>query len=173
MKKKNLHKIAPTLSDIPLKKGEFNLPDQYFESIEDIIIAKLKAAALENNKSRSIPSAYFDTVEDAVLNKLTKKKVIFSIKNITKYVVPITIAASLLLFIILNNTDNTVTFDSISTLDIENSIENGFINIDAENLATIFPDIDFNEDDFHASFTDDEVLEYLNSEDLDEIIYDN
>jgi Glu-tRNA(Gln) amidotransferase subunit E-like FAD-binding protein len=206
MKNKKLHKIAPILSEISLKNNPFKLsenyfesiedevsakiksqnsknilseqvfkvPENYFESLEDVLIAKLKAEALQRNKIEAIPKTYFDAVEDEVLMKIKRNLKVVSLKNrISKYAVPIAIAASLLLLIILKNNDNTITFDSIETSDIEESITDGLIDIDAENVATIFPDIEINDTNLVAALSDDEVLEYLSNEDLDEIIYEN
>ncbi len=207
MKKKKLHKIAPLLSEISPKKSVFKIPDNYFDSVEDVVsakikslhfdkiiatetfkipenyfdtvedilIAKMKAEALQTYKNDSIPKTYFDTIEDTVLNRIKKKSKVISLKTrIIKYAAPLAIAASLLLLIILNNNDdNTITFDSLATSDIEESIEDGFIDIDAENLATIFSDFEINDTSLMASLSDDEVLEYLSNEDLGEIIYEN
>ena len=205
MKKNKLHKIAPLLSKITLKNSAFDIPANYFDSIEDdvsakiksqelkkmstdqifetpeyyfdtiddVIIAKLKAEALQNSNSDTIPTPYFDSIEDAVFNKIKTKSRVISLKNnIIKYAAPLAIAASLLLLIILNNSNNSITFDSIATSDIEALIEDGLIDIDAENLATIFSDIELNDSDLVASLSDDEVLEYLSNEDLDEIMYE-
>lgn len=174
MKKNKLHKLAPLLSKITLKNSAFEIPENYFDSVNDVIIAKLKAEALQNNKNDTIPKPYFDSIEDVVLNKIKSKSRVFSLKNnIIKYAAPLAIAASLLFLIILNNSNNTITFDSIATSDIEASIEDGLIDIDAENLATIFSDIELDDSDLMASLSDDEVLDYLSNEDLDEIMYEN
>ena len=152
----------------------FKTPENYFESLEDVLISKLKAEALQHNKLETIPKSYFDTIEDAVLMKIKENLKVVSLKSrISKYAVPLAIAASLLLLIILTNNDNTITFDSIATSEIEESIENGLIDIDAENLATIFSDIEITENNLVAALSDDEVLEYLSNEELDEIIYEN
>lgn len=174
MKKNKLHKLAPLLSKNTLKNSALEIPADYFDNVDEIIIAKLKAEALQNGKTDTIPKPYFDTIEDVVLHKIKTKSSVFSLKNnIIRYAVPLAIAASLLLFVILNNSDKTITFDSIATSDIEASIDDGLIDIDADNLATVFSDIELNESDLIVSLSDDEVLEYLNYEDLDEIMYEN
>ncbi len=170
--------VSAKIKTLSIKKftsnKAFDKPDNYFDTVEDIIIVKLKAEALHAPKNEDIPKTYFDSIEDVVLNKIkTKSKVISLKSSIIKYAGTLAIAASLLLLIILNTKDNAVTFDSIATSDIEESIEDGLIDIDAENLVTIFSDIEINDNYLMASLSDDEVLEYLNNEDLDEIIYEN
>jgi hypothetical protein len=207
MKKEDLHKIAPKLSEIQLDKTGFEIPENYFEtveegviaelkaknlpkkitseiiklpknyfnSIEEIVIARLKAEVVQNNNEHNIlPNDYFDSIEDVVLSKIKSKPKIISLKSsILKFVVPIAIAASLLLIFILNHNSNAVTFDSLAISEIENWIDNGIIDIDASSIASMYPDIELNNDYFSSSISDTEVLEYLYEEDLNEIIYEN
>lgn len=175
MKKEDLHKIAPKLSEIPLDKSGFETPENYFNAIEDIVIARLKAEVVQNNHEKVKPSEnYFDSIEDRVLTKIKTTPKVISLKSkIVKFAVPITIAASLLLVFILNDNSNAVTFDSLSISEIENWIENGTIDIDASSIASMYPDIELDNDYFSSSISDNEVLEYLYEEDLDEIIYEN
>jgi hypothetical protein len=207
MKKEDLHKIAPKLSKIILDKTGFeipenyfetveegviaelkaknlpkkipaeiiNLPENYFNSIEDIVIARLKAEAVKNDNEHTIlPDDYFDSIEEVVLTKIKSEPKVISLKsNILKFVAPIAIAASLLLIFILNYSTNAVSFDSLAISEIENWIDNGTIDIDASSIASMYPDIELNDDYFSSSISDTEVLEYLYEEDLDELIYEN
>ncbi len=206
MKRKDIHKIAPKLSEISLKKTGFEIPENYFESIEDaiiaelkaktllekgtketfktpenyfdsieeIVISKLKAEVIQNNTETTIPRDYFDTLEDQVLSKIkTTPKVIFLKSKFIKFLAPIAIAASLLLVFVLNNNSTTVTFESLASSEIETWIDNGNIDIDALSIASIYPEIELNNEIYSASLSDDEVFEYLNEEDLEDIIYEN
>lgn len=175
MKKEDLHKIAPKLSKIQLDEIGFELPENYFNTIEDIVIARLKAEIVQNDYDKTkLPENYFDSIEDRVLTKIKTSPKVISLKSkIVKFAVPIAIAASLLLVFILNDNSNTVTFDSLEISEIENWIENGTIDIDASNIASMYPDIELNIDYFSSSISDNEFLEYLYEEDLEEIIYEN
>ncbi len=206
MKRKEIHKIAPKLSEISLKSVGFEIPENYFESIEDAVIAelkaesflkkgtkeafktpenyfksiedlvlsKLKAEAIQNTNETNIPKNYFDSIEDKVLNKLKKEPKVISLKSsFVKFVAPLAIAASLLLVFILNNNAKTVTFDSLASSEIETWITNGNIEIDALSIASIYPEIELNDEIYSTSISDDEVLDYLNDEDLEDLIYDN
>lgn len=156
------------------KDNAFKTPENYFDTVEDLVLTKLKAEALQNDEKTVISKNYFDSIEDTVLNKIKSKTKVFSIRrSITKYIAPIAIAASLLLILILNNNSEAPTFDSIATTEIENWIYNGNVDIDALSIASIYTDIELDIDNFSASLSDDEVLEYLNNEDLDELIYEN
>jgi len=206
MKRKNLHKVAPKLSEIALKKAGFEIPKNYFDAIEDaviaeitaenfqninnretfitpqdyfdtleaIVLAKLKASAIQNTNKTIIPKNYFDTIEDSVLNKIKTKPKVISLKNkFIKFTVPIGIAASLLLVFVLNNKATTVTFESLASSEIETWIDNGNIDIDALSIASIYPEIELTNEIYSDSLSDDEVLEYLDDEDLEGIIYEN
>ncbi|WP_372792649.1 hypothetical protein [Lutibacter sp.] len=206
MKRKDIHKIAPKLSEISLKKAGFEIPENYFESIEDaiiaelktetllkkgtketfktpenyfdsieeIVISKLKAEVIQNNTETTIPENYFENLENQVLSKIkTTPKVIFLKSKFIKFATPIAIAASLLLVFVLNNKSKTVTFESLASSEIETWIDNGNIDIDALSIASIYPEIELNNEINSASLSDDEVFEYLNEEDLEDIIYEN
>ena len=208
MNKKDLHKIAPKLSEISLHKIGFEIPENYFEtiedavmaeikakniahkktsdtfktpenyfsSVEDIVIAKLKAEAIQNTveNTSKIPENYFSSIEDAISTKLKTNSKVISLKSkFARVVAPLAIAASLLLIFILKNDTTTLTFDSLTSSDIENWIDNGGIDIDALSIASIYPEIELNNDMYSATLSDNEVLNYLYEEDLDEIIYEN
>jgi len=165
----NAEKIIEKAKELP-----FNTPEIYFESIEDIVISKLKAEVLQKNASTEIPKNYFNAIEDTVLHKMNSTSKVISLqKRVSKLLIPIAVAASLLLVFTLNNTSNKITFDSIATSEIENFIDKGTIDIDAMQLATIYPDIDLNINSISADITTNEVLEYLYKEDLTELIYEN
>ena len=73
MKKEDVHKIIPELSEISLKKTGFELPENYLENLEDTVIATLKAENLQNkinSKTFKTPDNYFNSIEDIVLAKL-------------------------------------------------------------------------------------------------------
>jgi len=151
----------------------FKLPENYFEEIEDVIFTKIKAKQIKNKDSFELPDHYFNTIEDRVLNKIKTPKTVISIKRITKYLAPIAIAASLLLIFILNTNQKTITFDSLATSEIEQFIDNGFVDIDSESLALAFSTVEISTDNISSPISEDEVLDYLYTEDLEAIIYEN
>ncbi len=176
MNKKELHKIAPKLSEISLHKTGFEIPENYFDSLEDIVIAKLKAEALQNNveNAAEITDNYFSSVEDTISAKIKSNSKVISLKNkFTRIAAPLAIAASLLLIFMLNNNSQNITFDSLASSDIENWIDNGGIDIDAYSIASIYPEIELTNDMYSDTLSDDEVLDYLYEEDLEDIIYEN
>jgi len=153
--------------------SNFKTPTDYFDTIEEITIAKLKAEVIQNKEKSQLPDGYFDTIEDLVLTKIKKNEKVISIKRIAKYFAPLAIAASLLLIFVLQTNQKTVTFDSLATTEIEQFIESGLIDINIENLAIAFSDVEYPTKNITTSMSDEEVLEYLTIEDLETIIYDD
>lgn len=151
----------------------FNTPSDYFDSVEEITITKLKASAIKSDNNSEIPNDYFDTFEDRVLAKLNKSKKVISLKSAAKYLVPISIAASLLFFVILRTDKTVVSFDSLATNEIEQFIESGLVDINTFTLSETFSEIDLETNNFEDIISDEEVLNYLTVEDLETIIYEN
>jgi hypothetical protein len=156
---------------------EFNTPEGYFNELEDTVVARLQALALYQQKESSeLGEDYFDTVEEDVIKRLqsTPSKNVSIKRTIVRYMMPLAAAASLLLLVMLNNnTDPVVTFDSLATSEIENLLEEGMLDYDAESLAVVFPGVDLEDDLFEMSLSNEEVLDYLNDTDLEYITFDN
>jgi len=151
--------------------SNFKTPTDYFNTVEDITLAKLKAEAVFSEKESEISDNYFSNIEDRVFAKIKEDKKVISIKRITKYIAPLAIAASLLLIFILNSKQQeTITFDSLATTEIEEFIESGLVDINTDNLELAFSDIELSPSNISTSISDDEVFEYLAIEDIENII---
>ena len=185
MRRKNLHKVAPKLSEVSLKSSAFKIPENYFESFEDGVIAELKSQELAQKYHRNnfeISEEYFESIDNQVINKLNKypevnkkqPKLRTLQKPFIKYIVGGAIAASMALFFIVNTKEtNNVTFDSLTTNEIENSINDGIVIVNQVTLAAAFPDVDFSTNTPILSISDDDIYEYLSSENIETIIYEN
>ncbi|WP_457611392.1 hypothetical protein [Lutibacter sp.] len=83
MNKGNSHKTTPKLSENSLKKSGFKIPQNYFKTVEDGVMAKLKTEKypkeIELNTFKT-PENYFDTVEDIIITKL-KAEAIYGKNN--------------------------------------------------------------------------------------------
>ena len=159
--------------DNKLKENKFKTPERYFDNLEDIVLTKLKAEAIHKDNTGEIPFDYFETFEDTVIDKLNTSKKVYTLKNITKYIAPIAIAASLLLLFILNTKQETVSFDSLAITEIEALIDEGIIDADTDLLAIAFSDIELTTEYQNSFLTDTEALDYLSDEDLEMLMYEN
>ena len=153
----------------------FDTPNDYFNTIENSTISKLKTEALKEKASNDIPDNYFDSIEDAVFEKLNKKtsKVILLKSRLKKALVPLAIAASLLLVFTLSNNTKPVTFDSLATNDIENWINDGNIELSNKTLANIYSDVELDDTFLDTSISDEELFESIDLETIEEFIITN
>ena len=156
------------------KKNNFQVPPTYFDEIEESVISKLKAETFDKTAEKEIPDNYFDTLEDRIIEKINNRPKVISLKyRLLKVAIPLTIAASLLLIFTLSNNPKSVTFDSIATNDIQNWIDEGNLELDAFNLATIYNDIELDESYFGALISDNELQEYLDLDTIEQLILEN
>ena len=158
-----------------LNTTNFKTPANYFDSIEDKVITKLKSELLQN-ETTVLPDNYFDGIEDKVFAKLAKKQKVISFrKNTIKYVTGFAIAASLALIFILTPQKNNseITFDAIETSEIEQLIQNGLIEVNAVTLTAAFPDIEVDASLNNINLSNEDLLNYLDSENIENMIYDN
>ncbi|MFD0762379.1 hypothetical protein ACFQZW_09830 [Lutibacter aestuarii] len=171
MKKEKLHSIAPILSHIKKKKNNFKTPNGYFNTIDDVVITKLKAATTQHKDQDQIPKDYFDSIEDTVIAKIQHLKNTKKSKNtVFKYSIPIAIAASILLIFNIFNKTEALTFDSIATAEIDAWISNNLNEIPPDQIATIYSDIELDYEDFSTQLTDEEVFDYIQKEGLENIL---
>ncbi|UMB54783.1 hypothetical protein MKD41_04755 [Lutibacter sp. A64] len=203
MNKEEVHKMAPTLRKIASKNHGFNVPKAYFNTVEDgvmaqlyaskikvnktiyktpngyfntienVTVAKLKAQTLKNNATETIPKDYFETIEDQVLSKIKTTSKVRTLKKVSKFAIPIAIAASFLLIFILRNTENTITFDNLATSEIEEFINNDMLHYDAESLAAIFPEVSLDDINYTETISDTDVVDYLSENDIDALLLEN
>lgn len=154
----------------------FNTPSDYFETLNDSILSKLKTNKLDSIKETGfkVPSNYFESIDHTILeNKITKKesKVIqlFNKKNLI-YISSIA-AAILLLF-------NLLVFDnkpSFANLDIE-TVENYIIddNISTYEIAMILAGDESTENIIiNYDVNEDNIEEFLlNNTDIDDLMFE-
>ena len=173
---------------LPLKtlNQEFKIPADYFNTIEEGVLAELKIRNLLKEDVKSgfeTPPNYLDSLENKInlqlqlSDKKTDKnqnkktvKVISLRKRMLNYFVPIAAAASIVLVFSLQFKTQKVTFDSLANSEIDNLIDNGAIDIDAYKVALLDPEIKF---DITNNLSNDEMENYLDRQDLDNLVTDN
>ncbi|MEX6625948.1 hypothetical protein [Tenacibaculum salmonis] len=154
------------------KKTGFSIPKNYFEEIDDTILSSIITDKLDKQEHFKTPSNYFDTVEDAILKQITIKtpKEIKKVKVISLYqkmlqFIPLTAAASVLLFVSLHylNTTKTYTFDDITATEISLWYENGYGISNNEELGFVLDASVFDDTDILQSINNQNLEDYLNT----------
>ena len=160
------------LKNSSLQENSFEVPEDYFNSLEDTVLAKLRAEVLYKNETSEIPNDYFDQIENNILQKIKPKGKVISLRSrILKIATPIAVAASILLAVVLTNNSKSVTFDSLTNADIENWIQQETIN--ETEIASIFLDEELTDFYLETDISDSDMLDYLNENEIENLIYEN
>ncbi|MDC9723315.1 MAG: hypothetical protein PSN34_11195 [Urechidicola sp.] len=172
MTPEELKNIAPKLSELKAMKTGFEVPNGYFESLEDKVISKIKSDVIKD-----IPEGYFDTIEDRVFEKIKREdpKVISLKSRLVKIAAPLAIAASILLLITLQlfKTSNEDIFANLETSEIETWINNGDLDLNTFEITSVYNDANFENIELYDSYSDNDLLEYLDDIDLESLILTN
>lgn len=152
--------------EIPKATG-FNAPNNYFDSLEDALFAKISEEQLPEKTGFKTPDDYFSTLEDQIFEKITPKKetkVIPLFKRIKK-MIPTVAAASVLLFVSIyayNSIGTKKHYTEPELADIENWFDESFsFEFHSNDIAIVFEEQDFSEIDFSLSVNDESIEDYL------------
>lgn len=155
----------------------FKTPDQYFEGLEDRIMAKTTNTKL--NSGFKTPETYFDGLEDNILNTVnttkTETKVVpLWAKKQWVYIGSIAASLALLITLTFNNTATTTDFSSLTETDLETYILNND-ELDNYDLASLYNTDELNtETDLGTIISDTNLDAYIedNSDDINNLILD-
>ena len=138
----------------------FTTPKNYFKTIDDEITANVKNTGFET------PNDYFQNIDNKIFNKLKEgenSKVIHLAKHSYFKVIGYAIAASLLLFIGLNNfkKDDAINFKALEITEIENWMDDDLISFSSFDLAEVFDESEISFSNEY-SYSDEDIIDYLN-----------
>lgn len=155
-------------------KTGFKIPEGYFETLEDRVIAKIAETKFPKSAGFQTPEGYFENFEDGVLQDLlsvTARKKVIKL-NPRKYLgYAAAIAASILVaFMIFSPTSNP-SLETIQAAAIDGYIEDGNLNIDLYELTSYMDDADlsdlnFKNQQFSANILKNYLLETIDEETL-------
>ena len=175
---KNKKHINNDLTSKLKDKPGFTTPQNYFNEVEDNFFTKVFESKLPKQSGFDVPTNYFEKIEDTILNKVAtskKEAKIISLRDRLRKIIPIAAAASVVIFISINfffKSTNTVTLEDISTTEIENWYENGYGEINNNDIVLNFDDADFNDDELLISSIDEiDIENYLDN--IDPSILEN
>jgi len=165
---KDLHKY-----DEKLNSG-FISPENYFDQVENSILTN---ANEEFNKvGFETPDNYFENIDQRIIKNLSKSKPDRIINfNRNKYVkiISYSIAASLLLFFSLrslNSNNDVLDFETIEISEIESWMDEDLITFSSYDISETFNDVYLTGEE---NYSEDEILEYLDGENIGDLIIDN
>lgn len=149
------------------KKNTFDIPDNYFELVEISVLEKIR------NQNTSVPKNYFSTVEDKVFEKIRNEKKSNPVKIFTLQKLSIlAVAASIILLFTLQffKVKDNNQFASLDLLDIEYWVESGELEFDSHEIALAYKDITLDDFNIYNYYADDEILDYLDGVDVELLI---
>lgn len=160
MKDKNLNHI---------KSSGFKVPDQYFQSLDDVILSNVSEDNISGKFSSSgfeVPEGYFESLDSKILSSIEDKdhSKVISIFSWKKAAYISGIAASLIIaFNLFFNNSINVSFDTLETASIQNYLINEDLN--AYDLAPYLSTNELESD----SFVDNK----MNTSDIEEYLLQN
>ncbi|WP_303316022.1 hypothetical protein Q4Q34_13210 [Flavivirga abyssicola] len=164
MKQNKLHNIKGT---------GFKVPDDYFNTLEDVILSDIKLNKMSKDSGFKLPEDYFNNLEDTIIDKVSTKppaKVIPLFRK--KTIIYLSgIAAAILLLFNLSFPEEKPAFDSLDFETVENYIMNE--NIGSYEIATLLSEKDLLEEHFieYKEGDEDTIENYiLDNLDIDDII---
>lgn len=158
------------------RKDGFKLPENYFDKFEEQLMQAISEEQLMGVSKESgfkVPDAYFEDVELSILATIEKEKAIGKVhflKANYKYLVG-TVAAILIVVLSVINipkgVDNVQATElgSVSGTEIENYLQEGYIQVNSYELGEIFSD-ELSDVSVTASIDENVLIEYLSEYDL-------
>lgn len=150
----------------------FSVPTNYFDGIEESVLAHVSIEKVTKEPSFEVPTDYFSKLEDEIMSKVSspaKETIVISLRERFLKFVPVAAAACVLLFVGLNyfntNTSN-LTIDDVSVAEIENWYDNDYGTTNNTELTMVLETSDFTDDDISSINIDEKQLEdYFNTTD--------
>ena len=159
------------------KESGFTVSLNYFEEIENDFSIRLFQDENIKKKSFEIPSDYFDNLEEKITRKIElkqRKEKLISFKKLALKIIPISAAASIILFIGVNsfnyNKTNLIDFSSITNNEIENWLMNNSNSINDEDINSLIYYDNSLDDDLEFTYIDNLKIENYIYTDYDLII---
>lgn len=153
------------------EKNSFKVPEDYFDTLEDKIIGNLESST--NITGFKVPKDYFNTLENKINSEVVNKtKVISLFNNTTIKIIGLSIAASILLFIGINNynlNNQNLEINNLSLSELDNWMEEDLITFNTYEIAETFTENELNLVDIE----NDELTEYFDLVDVENLILEN
>lgn len=147
-------------------------PKDYFNNLEDRVMAEIKLNEVTNNSGFKTPEGYFDSLETRVLSKVSEKETtkVISLFNKQSLIYISSIAAAALLLFNLSIFEKETSWDNLDIDSVENYILEENVNTyeiasilldDGDFLEDNFTSLDFNEEAMEGYFLENTSMEDL------------
>ena len=156
-------------------KSGFTTPDKYFDAFDDKMLDRLKTDYNKSNGFKT-PTNYFKDIDQKILSKVALEKPVKVIKlNTSKYlkILGFSIAASLLLFFSLRNSntnDNVFDIETLEISEIESWMAEDLITFSNYDISETFDDVYLSVD---GNYAEDEIFDYLDGVNIENLIIEN
>ena len=163
MENKNTHN-EDWLSSLPKGSG-FEIPEGYFDTVEDQFSAKLREESLPNEAGFDVHEGYFNSLEDSILSKveLPKKGKVIPLKTRILRVSSIAAVFAIMLTIYFSVPDEVTT---PSSDEIAAWIDENIGDIDTEYIVGAFDEeTTLDESFFEDSLENNNIENYLDEDD--------
>lgn len=153
------------------KSSGFKLPKNYFNGLEDKILAEAKLSNIKKPVFKT-PSNYFESLEETVFNKISKEKEttkVFSIFTKRNLIYISSVAAAILLMFNLSIFENELDFDTLDKTALENYIINEDISsLDIASLLTNeeLTEVNFIDYDLPEEHIENYILDHIDIENM-------
>ena len=150
----------------------FKVPKEYFETFDAQLELKMMEEKLPSIPSMGVPDNYFNSLEDEIVAKIKKSdlgpsKVIQLFEKRTLIYLG-SLAASLVLIFMFSNERSKSDSDEINYADIETYIEQGAVDFDSDDMALFLNDEDLDFISNNTSIASDADLEEYLFDTLDD-----
>jgi len=146
-----------------IKTSGFKTPKDYFSQVEEQILNDIHLKDKVSNSGFEVPDSYFESLEDTIFSKIkteSNTKVI-SLLSWRKLMYASAIAAAMvLMFNVYFNPSETVTFEDLQTVSIENYVEQE--DFTSYELASLLTEDELNTGNFITTqLSEDSIENYL------------
>ncbi|MBD3889898.1 hypothetical protein [Olleya marilimosa] len=149
-----------------IKTSGFKLPKDYFEGLEDTILAQATLESHSKTSGFNVPDGYFETLENKILTKLDKPEPkVFNLFNKKTIVSLSSVAAAIVLLFNINLFKSAPTLNSLDTETVENYIIN---EIEINDLNLLINDSELSQTDF-IDYNLIDVDDYIDDIDLNDL----
>lgn len=171
---KKVNKDLENLEKLGIENPGFKVPSNYFEEFSDALFTKIEEDKIPKETGFLSPNTYFDNLEETIISRIdfpkkkknTKIKILYTISSIAAAVV-------LYLGISKYQQPETITFDSITVVDVEEWITSGNMSINSYDIASIETDVFTTLSLKSNDFSNEELNDYLDTVDTEFLFLEN